>query len=1673
MRKGNPIARLIAMWIAFIMLLTPLYQHSGLNNDTKAQTGTIEYNIDVNLGTIVDGGVKVVKGVDDKYSVQTVAGKNMYFFSPSETSVSVTSSITGDLVCGDGTVNAPISYQYAVMMYSSEVQVTQTVADNATGLKVGPNIAAVSMSDDTVYAVYIKISNFSYTDSSNVTQNAASNGTWTLLTTYTLKRETALLSGGTSPWVTSSNSSTTKTLSITSNTRETEVEAAGNLYIGDIKMYYDAYNGSYDISDHVSSATEVLLGTDLTATLSDGSYIAYPAYSTDDEALTYEPSGKGTYVTLDKTGPVVDDPVWTHIGRNFDPWGYVSADTTDGVYYLDVSNGKKYTLDFRLIDANPTEKVDIKFYEIGGSSTNPSYTVSVDKQGTASDSKQQYLISSFLPDGIECGKTYEVRVALVDKLGNDGGEDVLVKVCPIDPTLKATYTITDLNNNQDADNKLDTPTKLQSKISGTVTSGNTLTSLSIFEDKDNDNVQDDDEIAFVNKENLTGANMSSGLYTYNFNYTIPAEAYEGNYTNVKLVVTDSATSKIYKISGDNGFIYDHTSPLITLKEGVGIYKWDGSSWQPIPSGQISNGDYNLDTTKTDKYKIVVDVKEELSGIKSVTAYYNDKSNARVDIGALNIDNTITTDNVCYSSTELSISQLKGYIDNTTDGRLAIFVEAIDNVDLDGIVWASPVLAIPDMDLKIDSVTLTVGGNDTPINIREASSRDFDNKQLFKLTITASSGYPINKIEVVEDVDETDNDTINTTGTDVLTPITGIESECTQDSITKRYSITKEIYVPNSIDPNTLSLLLNDVYVRAHDNHTVDVSDPTDYNVLAEELGNLLYDSTLPVITDASTGLAFAQDTSWHQALEGKSFIEIDAKITTGPQSVATESTFEDGKITYTVTNSKVNDITTPTADGVTINTTDTPARVSATAKVEVPESLNANGTTITFNAVDKAGNATSAAVTKIVDATNPRITGLKIVGYDENNPAPVYKNVKISADAWDNLAIDKVVVEVQQTDGTTYYSKTFDDDAINQASTYITKNVVFEVTLPDGSYKATVKGYDKAGYESNVKETTFIVDSTAPVVDVDITAGTAGKTNYFYSSNVTLTFTKSDKNSVNEYITDNGTDITNKVVWGPNGGTYTVTEDGLHTIQISAKDDTGNPAITKSVSFIKDTVDPTVSATINGGIVYNDSLGVVVLTSNATTAFTVSDANEDVNDFNYQIIKAVPDEAVETGTYLKSALRSFTFADEAEYTINAFSVDMANRQGPTKTVRFRIDKTAPSISIGGIASGGTSSSAVTVSLNMQELYWKDASGTVEVYLKSGEGFGEELVDEITYTPTGRNTAISRTFTESGIYRIEFNARDSAGHTATTSSTFTIDTEAPVVTLEGVSNYDVTDKDVVIASTITDKFYASKRVTITGTVTDETGKVTPLTIDNYSATANPTTINETFSADGIYDLTINCVDVAGNSDSKSVHFTIDKTDPVIGDLSDIDGKVLTAFEWNKDLDELVSDLTVCDVHMYLNGKEYNGEDAVADGSYVLLITAEDELGHVVEKSVEFVLDTKEPVFIVTGVEDGEKKLEPYNITVSLQLEEDTLTSVTLNGEVVTINGNTATIDVTEVGEYKLYMEAVDEAGNVSSAEYEFELEAEKDFNIWIIIGIIALILLIIIFIIAKKKKDKDK
>lgn len=1253
---------------------------------------------------------------------------------------------------------------------------------------------------------------------------------------------------------------------------------------------------------------------------------------------------------------------------------------------------------------------------------------------------------------------YTIYAKLEDSVGNkanNGNWCELGSVMIIDKDLHVvsatmtdnteTWDVYDTSTKTSVNGFKNSPTNAQNELKLTIESGYSIEDVVI---KDKNGTIDNGYF------DLRQVQSVNGIYGAEITYKFPSQTTQDRaFEDLQVVITDTnsdATKKTITIDlGD--FTYDKTAPVL---EDLGIYKKTGTdTYVKITENDLfdkANKEYVIDTTKTgteaETFVIVYgayDAGGAPTGLDDTTAKLYLDSNGNNYVGDL-------TKAAAGSALEDLSGNTVYYVEFTTDELLANFSDKVTfYANVEDMVGNSPELEAATYTLVLPNNALVLTGNlkdqyGNLIDVKNLKETDsyITNKQ-FVLTLTATSGYEIESMKLMVGGIELEDIALNPNE---------------KDEGAKKFSVTQTITLPEGTNPNTI---MNGIQVVVTDKGGQDKT---------VSLGDLLFDMTNPTVKKKD-GTALGEDTTWYQSYT------LEASITAGVQS--TESDIADVK--YSIDNSMAN--ATDKTDGVN------KSGKTATVKINVPESANSKGTKVVINATDMANNSIKEknVATIRVDATNPKVDALS-VSDSTTDGVVLAGDITIKTTARDNLSLSKIDVVVESVDGTKKYPKdvTFESlQALSDDGSDVVRDEEFAFAdLADGSYKVTVTAYDKSGRASTPDTMNFVIDNTKPVVTAKIADGIKGGkkpgTNFdgtscdqFYRSDVTVEFTKSDVNLESVTVTDNNKTIypdwTYDSAQGKYVASYKVTSDGLHTIIISGKDKAGNEAVPKTIYFTKDTKVPVISAMINGAITYNEADGVRVFTADTTLSFSESDDNKDLDAFYYQLTKKVPDEDAVVGKSEPTAYRSFTYTEEAEYTVKVYSTDMASNVSATRTVQFRIDKTAPNISIGGIGDGGTSSNPVTVSLNMQELYWRDATGTVQIYMKQGEGFGEELVEEITYTPTGRNSVITRSFAESGIYRIEFNAQDSAGHTATTSSAFTIDTEVPVVTLEGVSNFDVTDQDVTITSTITDKFYASKQVTISGTVTDETGKVTPLAIDDYSETANPTVINKTFSADGIYDLTISCVDVAGNTDSQSVHFIIDKSDPVIGDLSDIDGKILTSFNWDKDLDELVSDLTVCDVHMYLNGQEYNGEDAVEDGSYILLITAEDELGHKVEKSVEFVLDTKAPVFIVTGVEDKDSKIEPYSITVSLQLEEDTLTSVTLNGQVVTINNNQATINVTEIGEYKLYMEAVDEAGNVSSAEYEFELESEKEFNFWIIIAIAAVFVIAIIIILLKKKK----
>ena len=746
-----------------------------------------------------------------------------------------------------------------------------------------------------------------------------------------------------------------------------------------------------------------------------------------------------------------------------------------------------------------------------------------------------------------------------------------------------------------------------------------------------------------------------------------------------------------------------------------------------------------------------------------------------------------------------------------------------------------------------------------------------------------------------------------------------------------------------------------------------------------------------------------------------------------------------------------------------------------TFKISVPESLSLSGTNIRFVATDQAGNKQKKdkMVTVCVDKTNPVINAVSVyINEDEDvNGQKITKHPTINVKLTDNLSIDRVDFVITYPNGTTVTkSKQASINAPNQEVS-VDYRLPNDANLEDGEYTIKAIAYDKSGRASYPEYLEYDVDTKDPIFKVSVEAGAKPGQKYVSSSVVRVLLKAEDDNvdPAKLVVTDNG-EVIHDVKWFANTASLAIIEDGTHNIELSGTDAVGNTGEPSSVSFVLDTIAPDVTPSLSGPIGNNG-----VYRGQVTVSFSLGDEpNEDTNNYHWTATRTLPNQQPEEISLTATNFKTYPFTADGTYHITFYAVDLAGNVSETKSVDFAIDATAPQAQI--IAPEGTVTNDANVTFNIRKPMWEGLTAKATIFRKAGDGVGEQQLDPIDIPLTGAETSLSRAFSDTGVYRVELTITDAMGNTAIDSKTFTVDKNSPVISMTGANNYDKFDKAFDLEVQIDEEFYASKQVSVKGTRTDIDGKIENLDYrDSIAPATNPTIVKHTFDQDGIYDITVYARDAAGNETTNSVHFVIDKTKPAIGDLSAYDNKVFNEFKWDIDLDELVSDLTVCDVHMYLNGSEYDGSSNIEDGAYTLVIKAVDELGHESEKAVNFILDTKAPVFIVSGVEDGQIKNEAYKISVSLQLDEDILDSVQLNGKPITVSeNNTAQIDVVEEGKYELILHARDAAGNEAEQTISFAFGTEKKASsIWLIAVIAGGVLVIggfFFIILAKKRRN---
>ena len=781
---------------------------------------------------------------------------------------------------------------------------------------------------------------------------------------------------------------------------------------------------------------------------------------------------------------------------------------------------------------------------------------------------------------------------------------------------------------------------------------------------------------------------------------------------------------------------------------------------------------------------------------------------------------------------------------------------------------------------------------------------------------------------------------------------------------------------------------------------------------------------------------------------------------------------------------------------------------------------------IDIYAYDAAGNVSdSANVRFVIDRENP------VVEYTEKVTDPSAKDN--SGQTIEVTVHDSYRIVSSDVTATVYY-RTYDGASgtmIGSLKRVNNETIKASMNLkPVGGaasvYRVEVKGNDKAGNavmdKVDLAKNRYYIDKTKP--EVKISPKPESKNDGYYKENVSfdISILEQFNRKHTLTITDaNGTapERTEKFEFNEYMYSPTYRDEGSYDLTIKVTDAAGNSS-TVGTKFVIDKTKPTVQlGTVQPLNTGNVTLPVTLRDNMEGSKYTVHVVRTDANG------SKVYDADLENGTWTGTDFtKNCTFADEGDYVVTVSAEDKAGNKSDAQISKFRIDRTAPVITISGVNDKQTTTGTATISVD--EAFSFDYEGRslgasdIKVSItKKTDGTGASNIAELTagsFSGGNPHTA-SYSFTEDGEYTITANAKDLAGNVAVSATkTFKIDSKAPVIKMsvsdknsktiksyDAVGSTDMLDPNYVDMSlSVEETFFRTNNVKIT--VNKDGKDISASSFTNYSNSSAVSTGSQRFDEDGVYEITVTAQDELGNkTDDYNIVFTVDNTAPTIESTSKLlslmakstageDGSVLLNADdfadiLNSGYDALwnVNDTSVFDVNVKMDGVDFIDFSDMEDGYHKITLKATDEVGHETSQEFGFTYDGTAPRIIISGVEDGETVREPFDMTIGLENEEDEITSIVINGNTIDPaqykSNNQYKMHVEEYDSYTIEVTATDKAGNISStvdektgAVFTFKL-SEKISSVALILIIIAAILLValLIFVIIAGRKRKKK
>lgn len=492
----------------------------------------------------------------------------------------------------------------------------------------------------------------------------------------------------------------------------------------------------------------------------------------------------------------------------------------------------------------------------------------------------------------------------------------------------------------------------------------------------------------------------------------------------------------------------------------------------------------------------------------------------------------------------------------------------------------------------------------------------------------------------------------------------------------------------------------------------------------------------------------------------------------------------------------------------------------------------------------------------------------------------------------------------------------------------------YELTLElteaeDESDEYTVNCYDLAGNRMELSFT-YTVDTVAPRISV---SGIENGAKMREAGAIRIEADDAQSDALLDYVitksTGDAVTIT-EVSSAPASADLGFDEDGEYVISVVAKDLAGNVSDEVRRRFIIDSNAPRIS--IEG---VSDNVDV---RGTASVAIDVEEAMYDNAKVNITMHKSGLDgtELILIKSYDLAAshdIRMVNINCDGEYEIAVEAVDGAGNIASTSK-RFRVDATAPDISISGLSEGQITNVKPVVRFCAGEMFYESTIMTTLLEKKEKNGYVKVSSDD--HVMKDIRDHVDVTPDAEGEYRLTCMATDRSGNRALSSINFAVDYTPPVIS--GLKDID---------NRMFKAFSLPRK--IAQFVSDVSGASAVAYLNDRQFSDEDVVIEE-----GKYVLTILAEDAANNASEETATFIVDHTAPQI---------VLTGFDRDGNLRKgSMIRVSLFEDRDKLKSVVFNGRNVAIDpdntayiavndyGDYRLAIRAEDEAGNVTDTEI---------------------------------------------------------------------------------------------------------------------------